>query len=250
VWRCDGGARCLRVGYQMVCTSLVVPPFPVCRHCLPTPSLSVPAAFPSAPSPRHASTATSPSSLPGGVTGRAHSWIDCATLGICRAKDVCFFRLGSSGGIGVPPGTVVLTTEAMDGEIKPQFTLPILGKMVTRPTKIDVSLVDELEACAGNGGDIISVKRGRTMATDCFYEGQGRLDGAICDYTEADKLAFLAKLNEAGVRALFPPRPLYSHSHTHTHVNATLSLRARRSLLNAWHAAPAQCRVESVSSKC
>lgn len=150
----------------------------------------------------------------------------------------------------MPPGTVVLTTEAMDGEIKPQFTLPILGKMVTRPTKIDVSLVDELEACAGNEGDIISVTRGRTMATDCFYEGQGRLDGAICDYTEADKLAFLAKLNEAGVRALFPPRPLYSHSHTRTHVNATRSLRARRSLLNAWHAAPEKCRAESVSSKC
>jgi len=120
-------------------------------------------------------------------------------LKYAEATDVMYFRLGSSGGIGVPPGTVVLTTEAMDGEVKPQFTLPILGKLVSRPTKIDESLVDELEACAKEGADVIGVARGRTMGTDCFYEGQGRLDGAICDYTEADKLAFLDKLKEAGV---------------------------------------------------
>ena len=38
------------------------------------------------------------------------------------------------------------------------------------------------------------------MAADCFYEGQGRLDGAICDYNEEDKLAFLQQAHEAGVR--------------------------------------------------
>lgn len=99
----------------------------------------------------------------------------------------------------MPPGTVVLTTEAMDGEIKPQFTLPILGKLVSRPTLIDETLVAALEECAAEGEDVIGVARGRTMGTDCFYEGQGRLDGAICDYTEADKLVFLDQLKEAGV---------------------------------------------------
>ena len=39
-----------------------------------------------------------------------------------------YFRLGSSGGIGVPPGTVVLTTEAMNGLIKPEFNIAVLGK--------------------------------------------------------------------------------------------------------------------------
>jgi uridine phosphorylase len=54
--------------------------------------------------------------------------------------------------------------------------------MVARPTLIDPTLVAELEACAGEGDDVISVAKGRTMATDCFYEGQARLDGAICEY--------------------------------------------------------------------
>jgi uridine phosphorylase len=32
---------------------------------------------------------------------------------------------------------------------------------------------------------------GKTMCCDDFYEGQGRLDGAICEYTEQEKLEFL-----------------------------------------------------------
>lgn len=40
---------------------------------------------------------------------------------------------------------------------------------------------------------------GRTLCCDTFYEGQARLDGAVCDYTEEDKFAFLAKVKDAGV---------------------------------------------------
>merc|ERR1712100_561579 len=41
---------------------------------------------------------------------------------------------------------------------------------------------------------------GKTMSADCFYEGQGRTDGAICEYEEPDKVAFLQRAHEAGVR--------------------------------------------------
>jgi len=118
------------------------------------------------------------------------------------AEDVTYFRLGSSGGIGVEPGTVVVTTEAMDGEIKPQYTLPILGRPVSRPTQIDATLVADIVASAGRLPDAAGtpVVTGRTMSADCFYEGQGRLDGALCDYTEADKFEFLDRLHAAGVR--------------------------------------------------
>ena len=40
---------------------------------------------------------------------------------------------------------------------------------------------------------------GKTMSVDDFYEGQGRLDGAFCDYEEQDKLEFLKKAQEKGV---------------------------------------------------
>ena len=37
------------------------------------------------------------------------------------------------------------------------------------------------------------------MCCDDFYEGQARLDGAICDYDEEQKLLFLNKAHQAGV---------------------------------------------------
>ena len=43
------------------------------------------------------------------------------------------------------------------------------------------------------------VLSGKTMAADCFYEGQGRLDGAICEYNNDDKMAFLKQAHDAGV---------------------------------------------------
>ena len=38
------------------------------------------------------------------------------------------------------------------------------------------------------------------MAADCFYEGQGRLDGALCQYSLEDKMRFLNRLHAEGVR--------------------------------------------------
>ena len=108
-------------------------------------------------------------------------------------------RLGSSGGIGVAPGTVVLTTEGLSGTMEPEYSLPILGKQVSRPAKTDPEVVAAIEAVARDTVDY-DVVPGKTMAANCFYEGQGRLDGAICDYTEADKMAFLQELSDRGVR--------------------------------------------------
>lgn len=45
---------------------------------------------------------------------------------------------------------------------------------------------------------------GKTMGTDDFYEGKGRLDGALKPrYTEAEKMAFLRRAHE-GVNARAP----------------------------------------------
>lgn len=41
--------------------------------------------------------------------------------------------------------------------------------------------------------------QGKTMCTYDFYEGQGRLDGAFCDFTEADKMEYLNQLQDFGV---------------------------------------------------
>ncbi|XP_034247540.1 uridine phosphorylase 1 isoform X2 [Thrips palmi] len=115
-----------------------------------------------------------------------------------RVKDPIFFRIGTCGGIGIEGGTVVISEEAVDGLLRPVLELPVLGKMHSRPARLDKKLTRELKALA-TAEDPYDTIIGKTMCTYDFYEGQGRLDGAFCDYTDEDKMAFLGRVHEAGV---------------------------------------------------
>jgi len=114
--------------------------------------------------------------------------------------DPVFMRLGSSGGVGVEPGTVVATTQGLNGLLEPSFTLPVLGRNVTRPTDLDADLNAAIVAASEGRTDGFAVLPGKTMGTDCFYEGQARLDGAVCEHEERDKMDFLRRAHGAGVR--------------------------------------------------
>eukprot|EP00041_Stephanoeca_diplocostata_P032032 m.1014636 g.1014636 ORF g.1014636 m.1014636 type:complete len:179 (+) comp24073_c1_seq10:463-999(+) len=101
-------------------------------------------------------------------------------LSYAEAEDVTYFRLGSSGGVGVPPGTVVLTTEAVDGEIKPQYSLPILGNMVHRRTTVVPGVVDDIVASNAAAEVPKSIVTGKTMSADCFVCVGPVLPPCIC----------------------------------------------------------------------
>merc|ERR1711915_313199 len=113
-------------------------------------------------------------------------------------KDPIFFRIGTCGGIGLPPGTVVVTEEAVDGRVRPVLDTIILGKVVSRKAQLDLGLAKNLVS-TGRDEDNFQTVLGKTISTDDFYEGQGRLDGAICEYSEEDKLSYLQEVAEKGV---------------------------------------------------
>lgn len=114
------------------------------------------------------------------------------------AKDPVFFRIGTSGGIGYEPGTVVVTSQAMDGKLQPYHENIILGKDYKMPAKLDQDLVAELLSLSKQKEEIKAVQ-GITICTNDFYEGQGRLDGAFCRYTNEDKMNYLKYLKKNGV---------------------------------------------------
>lgn len=116
-----------------------------------------------------------------------------------KCNDPIFFRIGTSGGIGIEGGTVVISDDAVDGLGNHYYQVPMLGKIVQRPAILDKRLVRELKALA-HPDDPYETVTGTTMCADDFYEGQGRLDGAFCDYTENDKMEYLHRLQKAGVR--------------------------------------------------
>jgi len=113
------------------------------------------------------------------------------------AEDATIIRLGTSGGIGIPPGSVVITNKAFNAFLKEEHETVILGKKVVRPCVFDQHLVESILSCQNDTS--FQTVLGGTMCTDDFYEGQGRMDGAICEFSEDEKMAYLRRAHEEGV---------------------------------------------------
>uniref|UniRef100_A0A7E4VY66 PNP_UDP_1 domain-containing protein n=1 Tax=Panagrellus redivivus TaxID=6233 RepID=A0A7E4VY66_PANRE len=119
-------------------------------------------------------------------------------LHYAEASDVSFIRIGTSGGVGVAPGTVVVSNGTLNGLFEEKHTQYIRRQVVKRDAVLDQSLAKELYDTGLRLG--IPVENGMTLCADDFYEGQMRLDGAFCEYTAEDKFEFLKLLKEHGVR--------------------------------------------------
>lgn len=119
-----------------------------------------------------------------------------------KVKDVNFMRIGTSGGVGVNGGTVVVTTEGVNGKLESCYEHLIMGKVIKRPTSLDEGLSTlAVKLASGNDGkEPIACVKGKTIGTDDFYEGQARLDGAEVDYEAEDRIKWLQQAYDCGVR--------------------------------------------------
>lgn len=115
-----------------------------------------------------------------------------------KCKAPIILRLGTCGGLGLEPGTVVVSDKVCDGLLQQHLELPVLGKLQKRPAVLDKDLVTELKSLHKDT-DEYDLVAGQTMCTYDFYEGQGRTDGAFCEYTNEDKLSFLNEIHNKGV---------------------------------------------------
>ena len=112
--------------------------------------------------------------------------------------DYIFLRIGTSGGIGIEPGTIVLTTEAVNSNFKSVFDHQVLDKTYSFPTNLDSDLIARIQSCVKTTNSLVL---GKTLGTDDFYEGQGRLDGALAPLcTDIEKQDYLQRAFMIGVR--------------------------------------------------
>nr|AAM51097.1 SD19372p [Drosophila melanogaster] len=121
-------------------------------------------------------------------------------LKYARCQDPVLLRIGTCGGLGVPPGTVVASKNAFNGLLRNEHEIAILGQRVVRPAQFSEDVIRDLLAFGVDANDGFQTISANTMGTDCFYEGQGRTDGAICEYSEKDKMEFLQKCHDLGIR--------------------------------------------------
>jgi uridine phosphorylase len=124
------------------------------------------------------------------------------------AKDVSYIRIGTSGGIGSEPGTIIVSSCGVMGTLEPVYEAIELGERRRYNADLDDGLANELVAAAKEID--IPVVSGKTLGTDDFYDAQGRLDGAFrAWYTEEDKMAFLKKAHAAGIRNIEMEAPAF-----------------------------------------
>eukprot|EP00002_Diphylleia_rotans_P024680 TRINITY_DN487_c0_g1_i1.p2 TRINITY_DN487_c0_g1~~TRINITY_DN487_c0_g1_i1.p2 ORF type:complete len:330 (+),score=80.68 TRINITY_DN487_c0_g1_i1:47-1036(+) len=122
-----------------------------------------------------------------------------------EVENAMIIRVGTCGGLGVIPGTVILTTEAVDGQFRPVHRACELGRVNEYSSAFDPAVVDDVFDYVQNkyfeGHEtVFPVVKGKTVCADDFYTGQARLDGAICDYTEEEKMDYMRRAHDAGVR--------------------------------------------------
>ncbi|MCU0300182.1 MAG: uridine phosphorylase [Candidatus Nanopelagicales bacterium] len=112
--------------------------------------------------------------------------------------DVFWARVGTSGGVGLPGGTVVVTTEGVMADLRPYRLLQGGSGEYWFDGTFPADVADAVVAASAGRG--IPVEQGRTVAGNEFFLEQFRLDGAICMETPESKTAWLEWIHAQGVR--------------------------------------------------
>lgn len=115
------------------------------------------------------------------------------------ATQWCFVRLGSSGGIGVHPGTIVITEQPLNGTLKPHLEVTVLGQKRYLPARLDATLTNQLYSYV-SAEQGVNVVLGKTLCAETFFDSQARTDGADILYTPDEAKAFLQSCAEIGIR--------------------------------------------------
>jgi uridine phosphorylase len=68
------------------------------------------------------------------------------------ADDVVYIRMGTSGGIGVEPGTVVLTSEGVNNKMESMHEVAVLGRTEKRPSLCSPAVVAAIAESVGAVG--------------------------------------------------------------------------------------------------
>lgn len=112
--------------------------------------------------------------------------------------EVFWCRVGTSGGVGLPGGTVVISSEGLMADLKPYRLLR--GRDGEYWFDGHFPSASREAIIAANEHTDFDVVSGRTVAGNEFFLEQYRLDGAVCFETPETKMAWLQWLDESGVR--------------------------------------------------
>jgi uridine phosphorylase len=108
--------------------------------------------------------------------------------------DLEYIRIGTSGGIGIDPGIVVITDDVYTQDLIKGYKISNLDVDVISPAYMNSELNQRiLDAQPSHLS--FEILRGNSIAADDFYLGQARFDGAIPPpYNEEKRKAYFDKI--------------------------------------------------------
>jgi uridine phosphorylase len=113
--------------------------------------------------------------------------------------NVEYIRIGTSGGIGVAAGTVVITETSYMPNLTPGFRFSPLGKEIIYPTNMDGELNKRIINAQPDDLDF-KLLMGNSIAADDFYLGQARFDGFLKPvYDEKKRQEYFARIKELNI---------------------------------------------------
>ncbi|NCC25860.1 MAG: uridine phosphorylase, partial [Deltaproteobacteria bacterium] len=112
--------------------------------------------------------------------------------------EVFWARVGTSGGVGLPGGTVVVSTEGLMADLKPFRLLKGGEGEYWFDGRFPEEVAQAIQSANERSG--LNVVLGKTVSGNEFFLEQFRLDGAINFETLESKMAWLEWLHESGVR--------------------------------------------------
>ncbi|MFK7824254.1 MAG: hypothetical protein AB8G05_08855 [Oligoflexales bacterium] len=117
------------------------------------------------------------------------------------AQPVYFLRLGTCGSLGVKPGNLILSTEALMPDLNTGLTKYELDQKVSYPSTFCPNFLQEILNFSKKNKPLLPVHKGKTITADDFYQGQGRFDGYFkSSYSESERQTFFEKAYKLGVR--------------------------------------------------
>ncbi len=127
-------------------------------------------------------------------------------LAAAGASGVTMFRIGTCGGIGEDPGTVVIAdkvwSETPDSDLehegKKYVPIAVSGENEWWPGDVDPTVGKKLFKIAKKLK--LPTAMGGVMSKLRFYSGEARTDGAICDHGHEKATGFFQLMHDLGIR--------------------------------------------------
>jgi len=124
---------------------------------------------------------------------------------LTEMDNVFWCRVGTSGGVGLEPGNVVVSTEAVLADFKP-YRLFVAGKEHFFESKFPEKCINDIIKANTKGK--LNIVKGKTIGANSFYIEQNRIDGAIALCSEKEKMDWLKKAAEFGIKNIEMETPM------------------------------------------